>query len=665
MESIQSTSHKGFLSVNFFNVPADLKNLDRWVCWSLTSDGKKIPYDPKTINSRASSTDSTTWSTFTEAETAYQERVGEYDAYDGIGFVLNGDGIVGVDLDQCVSNGTPRQEALALLDEIGANYVEISPSGTGLRAFGYADNLEKGRIGKLNELKVELYTNSRYLTFTGHPLKNKPLSYLHGFKRVSDLIISERNQKADQITGLITDASNADERHARFVREILSGEIYHNHLRDLAASLIATGMGTGAAINHLRALMDACTAPHDKRWEDRRAQIPNLVNSASKKYRTEKYDKKIEEISASGTPYFKLLTAEELAALPRLRWLVKGILPAEGLAALYGPSGSGKSFLALDLFAAVAEGTPWFNLRVELSFVVYVALEGESGFQARIQAWEKSHQRTLPNTMRFVLQKFRLTSPNDVTQLANEIFRIGGKGSVVVLDTLNRAAPTSDENSSKDMGEILEGAKTLQQLIGGLVVLVHHTGKDATRGMRGHSSMLAALDGAIEVNRNSDERTWKVSKSKDGRDGDTNTFELEEVDLDQDEHGDLISSCVVTPIESSSISRKKGLTLRQRDGVQSLFRASSEHGYEREERIHVHIEAWRIEFYRTCTADNQSAKKVAFLRVRNDLVKLGKICVQDDVYSMRVNDTDLIGARLLAIHPPKMSSTKDAEQTET
>ena len=70
-------------------------------------------------------------------------------------------------------------------------------------------------------------------------------------------------------------------------------------------------------------------------------------------------------------------------------------------------------------------------------------------------------------------------------------------GAVVFLDTLNRAAPTADENSSKDMGEILSAAKLLQSLINGLVVLVHHTGKDATKGLRGHSSLFAALDAAV------------------------------------------------------------------------------------------------------------------------------------------------------------------------
>ncbi|MGC8703819.1 MAG: AAA family ATPase, partial [Thiomonas sp.] len=90
---------------------------------------------------------------------------------------------------------------------------------------------------------------------------------------------------------------------------------------------------------------------------------------------------------------YRLRSAAEIAALPPVRWLVRGVLPAEGLAALFGASGSGKSFLALDLAAAIAEGRRWFGYRVNAAPVVYVGLEGEAGLSQRVQAWEKHHRR--------------------------------------------------------------------------------------------------------------------------------------------------------------------------------------------------------------------------------------------------------------------------------
>jgi putative DNA primase/helicase len=248
--------------------------------------------------------------------------------------------------------------------------------------------------------------------------------------------------------------------------------------------------------------------------------------------------------SAKAPPQrYKLLSAADLAALPALAWRIRGVLPATGLAALYGPSASGKSFVALDMAAAIAEGAWWFGHRTEAAPVVYAALEGEAGFRVRVAAWEAHKGRKLPDNLHMVLQPFKLTEPQDVADLAAVV----PPGAVVFIDTLNRAAPTSDENSSKDMGEILEAAKDLQRLTAGLVIPVHHTGKDATKGLRGHSSFFAAADAAIEVSRDGDRREWRMAKSKDGADGVAKAFRLQIETLGTDEYDEPITSCVVVP----------------------------------------------------------------------------------------------------------------------
>lgn len=238
---------------------------------------------------------------------------------------------------------------------------------------------------------------------------------------------------------------------------------------------------------------------------------------------------------------YRLLSSAEIHALPPITWRVKGVLPSNGLAALFGQSASGKSFLAFDMAAAIAAGEIWFGCRVATAPVVYTALEGEAGFRQRVAAWEAGHGRVLPDRLNMVMQPFKLTQPQDVHDLAAVV----PAGAVVFIDTLNRAAPTADENSSKDMGEILEAAKRLQTLIGGLVVLVHHTGKDATKGLRGHSSLLAALDAAVEVERAGDRRSWSVAKAKDGEDGRKVSFRLKVHELGKDNDGDVITSCTV------------------------------------------------------------------------------------------------------------------------
>lgn len=178
------------LEPRFECIPQELVAIDRWVTWA----GKKLPYDVSLPNSLASATDPLTWGSFERAQTAYEEG-GRL----GVGFVLNGDGIVGVDLDGCVHEGQPDPKALTLLDDIGCQYIELSPSGNGLRAFGRAAPPVRCK-GQINGIKVELYATQRYLTVTGHTLVNGPIAPLNGFVAASNALQSTEESRRVQRT---------------------------------------------------------------------------------------------------------------------------------------------------------------------------------------------------------------------------------------------------------------------------------------------------------------------------------------------------------------------------------------------------------------------------------------------------------------------------------
>ncbi len=245
---------------------------------------------------------------------------------------------------------------------------------------------------------------------------------------------------------------------------------------------------------------------------------------------------------------YRLLTDTDLCKLPPMQWRVKGVLPAEGLGAVFGASGSGKSFLVLDMLQSLAGGADWFGHRVTPCHVIYCALEGEGGIAGRVNAYRIRHGATSEN-IRYLVQPFSLLDGGDIHDLATAIKAGKNNTNVVVLDTLNRAAPGADENDSKAMGLIIAAAKELQTLIGGLVLLVHHTGKDASKGLRGHSSLHAALDAAVEVRRDGERREWLIAKSKDGEDGAAHPFKLDVVELGTDQDGEPVTSCVIHPQE--------------------------------------------------------------------------------------------------------------------
>lgn len=253
---------------------------------------------------------------------------------------------------------------------------------------------------------------------------------------------------------------------------------------------------------------------------------------------------------------YRLHSPDELINAPPLKWMVRGVLPEVGLAALYGPPGSGKSFLALDLCVAVAGGTEWFERRTTAVPVIYVALEGEGGLGKRAKAWTTENNTPLPDRLRFVMQPFDLRQASDVQDLCEAVEASGGAGGLLVLDTLNRAAPGSDENSAADMGELLAACTEIRRRLGGVVLIIHHTGKDAGKGLRGHSSLIGALDAAIEVTRTGDVREWSVFKARDEVDGESNAFRLRLVEMGFDNEGDAITSCVVQHVDAEAMPAK-------------------------------------------------------------------------------------------------------------
>ena len=167
------------LQPKFDNFPKELQRHDQWVVWK----GKKIPYDPTCLNSKANVQDPYSWGSFNQADAAYSEG-----GWLGVGFVLTGNGIAGIDLDKCVVDGEPNKDALQLMADLDAPYIEYSPSGNGLRAFGFSNQSITGVRGQLDGLSVELYTKGRYLTVTGHAIKNEPFRVLTGFAALAEKI---------------------------------------------------------------------------------------------------------------------------------------------------------------------------------------------------------------------------------------------------------------------------------------------------------------------------------------------------------------------------------------------------------------------------------------------------------------------------------------------
>jgi hypothetical protein len=171
--------------VNPDPIPATMKGLAQWVYWRSepTKNGTstKRPYrvgkaGEANLCGHASSTDSGTWATFADVHAGLVTANGSL-PYDGIGFAVQGSGIVFIDFDHVRNRATGEIVSWAseIVNALGS-YVEVSPSGEGLHVYALGKLPGKGVQRKFADgSALEMYDAGRYATVTGHPLAGTPV----------------------------------------------------------------------------------------------------------------------------------------------------------------------------------------------------------------------------------------------------------------------------------------------------------------------------------------------------------------------------------------------------------------------------------------------------------------------------------------------------------
>lgn len=228
-------------------------------------------------------------------------------------------------------------------------------------------------------------------------------------------------------------------------------------------------------------------------------------------------------------------------------WIIKSFLPQAGLAVVYGASGAGKTFFVLDVAGAVARGSEWRGLKVAKGRVVYIVAEGSNGFRSRLTAYCRANGVNPADLDILVIADVpNFLDKADIKLLIEAIKKVGPV-SVIVVDTYARVMAGGNENDAKDTGQAVAHCDALHRIFKALVVLVHHSGKDASKGARGSGALRAAADLEIEVGITpvTKYRSATVTKMKDGEEGAEFAFRLLEVELAHDEDGFPITSCVV------------------------------------------------------------------------------------------------------------------------
>lgn len=201
-------------------------------------------------------------------------------------------------------------------------------------------------------------------------------------------------------------------------------------------------------------------------------------------------------------PKVPIYSRRELRELKRPEWLIDEVLVEASVVTLYGPSGSLKSFVAIDIAMSVATGLNWHGRDIKQGAVIYVTGEGRAQIDNRLEAWERLHEYRGDAPIFVVPLGIDVSTPEWVGHLIQAIEQVSqAPPAMIWLDTLARTFGSGDENSQKDMNAYIAGADRLRDRFGCVVGIIHHTGKEDTRGLRGSSALYAAMDTVIRTDR--------------------------------------------------------------------------------------------------------------------------------------------------------------------
>lgn len=486
------------------DIPASMRDARRWLVWKeIPVPGKKPRKVPFYVNGKPRHGVLDTaddWGQLGSFEDATQALASGQ--YTGLGFALGPDGTgncwQGIDLDNIAAH-----EGLRLISDDLPGYTEASPSGQGMHAIGYGRPFQS--LGS-NGTGIEAYSSGRFFTVTGSEAGIGAPSCLANF--VNAVLRPKHATVATihsaEVVEFVTPAQVAELRSA--LASMRSDD------RDL---WVANGQRLKRLGEQGRALWMEWSQQSDKFdpldaarvWDSftadrtgfaavfaeaqRRGWVNPLAGHAPQAPAVKPaFQPRVDD------PYWGFKFAPDLVAnLGPTRWLVSKLLPEDCTAVLYGPSGTLKSFVMIDLALSIAHGVPWQGKTTKQRTVFYLAGEGEQGFAKRLAAWSDVHELEAPPTFAF-RQMPRIQDARELDALVEAIQAIQqerGQAGLIIIDTLFTALDGGDENSGKDMGQVISAMKRLRTEFGASVVTVHHTGKVGDTA-RGHSSLPSGMD---------------------------------------------------------------------------------------------------------------------------------------------------------------------------
>lgn len=200
--------------------------------------------------------------------------------------------------------------------------------------------------------------------------------------------------------------------------------------------------------------------------------------------------------------------------MPPPVWLIDGLIVQGQRSMIFGEPGSYKSFLALDLALCIATGASWHGHKTLPGRVVYIAGEGQGGMGKRIKAWKAYHGYVGSAPISILGEAAQLLHSGDVEALLEAITALPDAPVAIIIDTLARAIVGGDENSAKDMGQVVAAIDRIHDVTGAHIMVIHHKARGA-KNARGSTAVPGGMDTTIDLTREGQIVTVHCPKQKE------------------------------------------------------------------------------------------------------------------------------------------------------